>query len=178
MRRIVLTFGFIAGAILSAMMFISFAFKDQIGFDKSAVIGYTTMVLAFLMIYFGVRSYRDNVAGGKISFGRACKVGALIFGVATICYVASWQVVYYKLAPDFGEQYTAYSLEKAKSGGATDVELAVKKVEMDKFWKSYQNPLVNIAYTFLEPLPVGLVMTLVTAWVLSRKRRDEGASAS
>ena len=29
------------------------------------LIGYTGMVLAFLMVYFGVRSYRDNVAGGR-----------------------------------------------------------------------------------------------------------------
>ena len=56
MRKIVLTFGLIAGAILSAMMLITFMFKDQIGFDKGAIVGYTTMVLAFLMIYFGVKS--------------------------------------------------------------------------------------------------------------------------
>jgi hypothetical protein len=35
----------------------------------------------------------------------------------------------------------------------------------------YKNPLVNIAFTFLEPLPVGLIFSLVTAGVLSRKRR-------
>jgi len=40
----------------------------------------------------------------------------------------------------------------------------------------YQNPLVNIAFTFIEPLPVGLLITLVTAGVVSRKRRPEGAT--
>jgi hypothetical protein len=34
---------------------------------------------------------------------------------------------------------------------------------------------VNIALTFLEPLPVGLLFTLVTAGVLSRKRRVSAA---
>lgn len=174
MRKIVLTYGLIAGAILSAMMFLTFAtFHDKIGFENGAIIGYTTMVLAFLMIFFGVKSYRDNIGGGKITFGRAFKVGILIMAVGSICYVASWQVIYRKFAPDFGEKYMAYSLERAKQGGASDVELAAKKAEQEEFWKSYQNPLVNIAFTFLEPLPVGLVLTLVTAGVLSRKRRDE-----
>ena len=52
-------------------------------------IGYTGMVLAFLMVYFGVRSYRDNVAGGQIGFGRAFVVGLAITFVASACYVAT-----------------------------------------------------------------------------------------
>jgi hypothetical protein len=44
--------------------------------------------------------------------------------------------------------------------------------------ESYKNPLVNIAYTLLEPMPVGLLVTLVTAGVLSRKRRrPDGVAA-
>ena len=84
MRKIVLTFGLIAGAILSAMMSIALLFQDQIGFDKGAIFGYTSMVVAFLMVFFGVRAYRDNVAGGKVTFGRALKVGLLIMAVAVL----------------------------------------------------------------------------------------------
>ena len=89
MRKIVLTYGLIAGAILSLMMLVTIPFQDRIGFDKGAVIGYTTMVIAFLMIFFGVRSYRDNVAGGSVGFGRALGVGLLITLIASICYVAT-----------------------------------------------------------------------------------------
>ena len=171
MRKIVLTFGLIAGAILSAMMLLVLPFQDQIGFDRGAIIGYTTMVLAFLMVFFGVKSYRDNVAGGSVEFGRAFQVGLLIMVVAIVCYVTTWQVIYYKLAPDFVEKYAAFSIEKARQSGATDAQIAVRTQEMAEFKEKYKNPLVNIAYTFLEPLPVGLVFTLVTAGVLSRKRR-------
>jgi hypothetical protein len=178
MRKIVLTFGLIAGAILSAMMLLTLPFHDQIGFGTTGlVVGYTSMVLAFLMIYFGVRSYRDNVADGRVSFGRAFKVGFLIMALASVCYVATWQLVYYKFMPDFSDKYAAYEMEKAKASGASDAELAAQAAEMAKFKEMYRNPLVNIALTFLEPLPVGLVFTLVTAGVLSRKRRDEGVAA-
>ena len=88
MRKIVLTFGLISGAIISAMMFITIPFQNEIGFERGAIVGYTSMVLAFLLIYFGVRSYRDNVAGGTVTFGRAFKVGALISVVAAIPYFA------------------------------------------------------------------------------------------
>jgi hypothetical protein len=172
MRKIVLTFGLIAGAILSVMMLLTMPFHDQIGFDKGMIIGYTSMVLAFLMIFFGVKSYRDNVAGGRVSFGKAFQIGMLITLVATACYVATWQVVYRKVVPDYDEKYTAYSLDQARQAGATPEELAEKEREMKAFWEKYQNPLVNIAFTSLEPLPVGLIFTLVSAGVLSRKRRE------
>jgi len=178
MRKFVLTFGLIAGAILSAMMLLTLPFHDQIGFGTTGlVVGYTSMVLAFLMIYFGVRSYRDNVADGHITFGRAFQVGFLIMAVASVCYVATWQVVYYKFMPDFTDKYAAYEVAKAKQSGATDAQIAEKAKQMAEFKEMYRNPLVNVALTFLEPLPVGLVFTLVTAGVLSRKRRPEGSSA-
>lgn len=172
MKKIVLTFGLISGAILSAMMLMTAPFMDTIGFDRGEIIGYSSMVLAFLLIYFGVRSYRDNVAGGTLSFGRALKVGALIAVVASACYVATWQVVYYRLAPDFVEKYQAHTLEKARAAGATEAELAKRTADMARFAQLYRNPAVNVALTFLEPLPVALIMTLVTAGVLSRRRRD------
>src|SRR5262245_31607850 len=81
MRKIVLTYGLIAGAILSVLMVATLPFLERIGFDRGAIIGYTTMVMASLMIYFGVRSYRDNVLGGRISFWRAFGTGMLITAV-------------------------------------------------------------------------------------------------
>ena len=46
-------------------------------------------LMAFLMVYFGVKSYRDNVAGGRVTFGRALQVGLLITVLASACYVAT-----------------------------------------------------------------------------------------
>ena len=169
MKRIVLTFGLISGAILAAMMLVTAAFMDRIGFDKGAVIGYTTMVLAFLMTFFGIKSYRDNVAGGTISFLRALGVGLMITVVATLCYVATWEVVYYKITPDFGDKYAAYAVDQARKSGASQAEVDAKAKEMAAFKESYKNPLVNASYTFLEPLPVGLLLSLISAAVLRRK---------
>ena len=74
MKKIILTFGLIAGAILSLMMLGTLPFMDKVGFDKGYVIGYTSMVLAFLLVFFGIRSYRENIGDGAITFGRAFSV--------------------------------------------------------------------------------------------------------
>jgi hypothetical protein len=176
MKKTVLTFGLIAGAVLSAMMLGTLPFLDRIGFEKGEVIGYTTMVLAFLMVFFGVRSYRENVSGGSLSFGRAFAVGILITLVASACYVATWQLIYYKLAPDFGEKYTAHIIEKEHASGASQQEIDERVAQMEKFKSLYENPFVNIAITFIEPFPVGLIVSLVSAGILRRNtgNRERG----
>jgi hypothetical protein len=178
MKKVVLTFGLIGGAMLAVMMMAIFPFHEQIGFDRGVYVGYTTMVLAFLMVYFGAQSYRDNVAGGSVTFGRAFMVGLLISLVIMACYVALWQVMYYNFMPDYLDQYAAYALEKARLSGATPEQIAVQAKEMREFGEMYQNPLVNAAFTVLEPLPVALVFTLVTAGVVSRKRTTQGEAAT
>jgi uncharacterized membrane protein len=180
MKKTVLTFGLISGAILSAMMLITLPFHDAIGFDRGMIVGYTTMVLGFLLIFFGIRSYRDNVAGGSVRFGRAFSVGLLIGAVASLCYVATWQVIYFNFQHDYLKKYQAYTLEKARAEGETEEAIALKKTELEKFEKMYQNPVINAAFTILEPLPVALVIALVSAGVLSRRRvkHDEIASGA
>jgi hypothetical protein len=172
MKKTVLTFGLISGAMLSLMLVATIPFVDKIGFDRGMVLGYTTMVLAFLLVFFGIRSYRETVGEGRITFARALGVGLLIMVVCCLCYVITWEIVYFNFLPDFGEKYTAYMLEKARSSGASAEEIARQVDEMNKFKSLYKNVFFNAAVTFLEPLPVGLPMTLISAAILRKRRRD------
>jgi hypothetical protein len=173
MNRTIWTFGLIAGAIMSALMVATIPFADRVGFGHSLIVGYTTMVAGFLLVYFGIRSYRDTVGRGRISFGRAFAIGALITLVGSACYTATWEVMYFRYMPDFMEKYGEHQLEQARAAGKSEVELARMREESRQFAARYRNPLFNAALTILEPLPVGLVVTLVSAGILRRGRREE-----
>ena len=172
MKKTVLTFGLISGAVMSALMLLTMPFIDKIGFDRGYIVGYTSMVLAFLLVFFGIRSYRENVGDGYISFGRALGVGLLITLISCICYVITWEIIYFKFLPDFVEKYGNYVVEKARASGASAEQIAKQVEEMKQFKTMYDHPLFNVAVTFLEPLPVGLVLTLISALILRRRRRD------
>jgi hypothetical protein len=176
MNKTVWTFGLIAGAIMSVMMVATIPFADRVGFGHSLIVGYSTMVAGFLLVYFGIRSYRDTVGGGRISFGRALAIGALITAVGSACYTASWDVMYFRFMPDFMEKYGEHQLERARAAGKGEAELARMREESRQFAERYRNPVFNSAMTFLEPLPVGLVFTLVSAGILRRGRRRESRS--
>jgi ABC-type glucose/galactose transport system permease subunit len=76
MKKTMLTFGLISGAVSSLMMVATVPFEGRIGFDKGLVIGYTSIVLSFLLVFFGIRSYRDNVGKGQITFAKALLWGS------------------------------------------------------------------------------------------------------
>ena len=173
MKKTVLTFGLISGGVIAALMLLALPFHDAIGFDRGYVVGYTTMVLAFLFIYFGVRSYRDNVGNGSVSFGRALAIGSLIAVISSLCYTATWEVIYFGgLMPDFSAKYQAYEVGKLKASGASQAEIDRQAADLQRFSEMYKNPAINAALTFIEPFPVGLVIALVSAGILRKKRED------
>ena len=174
MKKTVLTFGLISGAIMSGLMTVVMVFAHQTNPSSGMIIGYTIMVLSFLLVFFGIRSYRENVGNGYIGFGRALGVGLLIMLISCACYVATWEVVYHKFMPDFGEKYLAQSIERVRASGKSPQEIESEIQGMRSMMQLYNSNLFfNMALTFLEPLPVGLVMSLISAAILRKRRREE-----
>lgn len=175
MKKTILTFGLISGAVSSLMMVATVPFEGRIGFDKGLVIGYTSIVLSFLLVFFGIRSYRDNVGKGQITFAKAFAVGIAITLISCICYVVTWEILYYNFLPDFMDKYGAHLIEKAKASGAGAAAVQAQVEQVKKYKEMYANPLLNAAMTFIEPFPIGLVITLISAAVLRKKPLSQEA---
>jgi amino acid transporter len=171
-KKTVLTFGIISGVIIAVLMAITTIFADRIGFDRAVIVGYTTMLIAFLFVFFGIKSYRDNVGNGQISFGRAFAVGILITLITCAFYVLIWEIIYYNFLPDFADKYANYYLEKSRAAGATPAQIAQQTEEMKQMKALLDNPWLAMPVIFIsEPLPVGIVMTLISALILRKRRR-------
>jgi hypothetical protein len=168
-KKTVLIFGLISGLLMSVLMGGSLLLADKIGSGHSMVLGYTIMFASFLLIYFGIRSYRDNDLAGQISFGRAFTCGILITLITTVCYVAMWEVLYFNFMPHFMDSYFAAQIHKVQSSGLDSVTIAAQVAAIQRSAQLYQNPFVNMAYTLMEPLPVGLLITLISAALLRRR---------
>ena len=178
MRQTVIKFGLISGAILAFCMAVTFLLTQKLGLGHSLAVGYATMVVSFTVVYFGVRSYRDNGLNGRISFGTAFKTGFLISLITCVFYVAAWEVMYFGgMVGDFEKSYTESVLAKDRAAGASQAKLDSTAAKLKKDFANYRNPLYNSAMTFLEPLPVAVIFSLLSAFMLSRKRKDGVGSA-
>lgn len=168
MKKTVLTYGLISGVIAAVLLLAHVPFMDSLEGTKGLIVGYTGIVLSALLIFFGVRSYRENVGNGKISFGRGFAVGILIALISAAGYVAAWEVVYYS-NPGFTDKIFDKQVEDLKAAGAPQAKIDATAQQVESFKKLYANPLVNVAFTFIEPFPVGILMTLISAFILRRK---------
>jgi len=180
MQKIVLRFGLASGAILMAMssVMLPLCMNGTIDFDHSEILGYSAMVLSFLLVFFGVRSYRDTIGAGAIGFGKAVQVGLLITLITCAMYVVAWEIVYFKFFPNFLDQYNAHVIAKMHSKGASEAAIRETTAKMAELAKNYTNPLFNSAVTFMEVFPVGLIVTLVSAAILRRKPRQDAPAAA
>ncbi len=175
MKKTILTFGLISGAISSLMMIATVPFAHRISNNQGLVVGYTTMVLSFLLVFFGIRSYRDNAANGHITFAKAFAVGICITLISCLFYVVTWEVIYFNFMHDFMDKYNAQMLDKLRAAGASASASQAQIQQQQHFKQLYENPFFNAMITFIEPFPVGLGITLLSAAILRRKPQPHPA---
>src|SRR5882672_4608719 len=170
MKKNIIICGLIAGAIVTAWMI---AVIDKCynvtDYEGNMLLGYTTMLVAFSLIFVGVKNYRDKHSNGIISFGKAFKMGLMITLIASTIYVIVWLIDYYYFVPDFYEKYSAHMISRMQKSGASQAELQAKIKEFQSFSGMYKNPFFNAMMTYVEILPVGLIVSLLAAIILKRK---------
>lgn len=175
MKKIVLVYGTIAGLILGAMWFISAPLWDKgiLTFDNGMFVGYATMVVALSLVFFGIKSYRDNQQNGRITFGRAFTVGILITLIASVLYAFWWEIAIRTVSKGFSEEiqkhYVLKIREDAKEEGKSEAEVQLEIEQVKKEFELYENPIIRFGYTLIEILPVGLIITLLSSLLLKRK---------
>ncbi|MBI4418652.1 MAG: DUF4199 domain-containing protein [Ignavibacteriales bacterium] len=174
MRRFVLTYGLISGGIIIVLGFINTNLwkAGVVNFDNAEIIGYASMLIALSMVFFGIKAFRDRHQGGVVRFGKAFLVGLLITLVASSVYVAGWEVYWQmddELRRTFMDRYTEHVIEKLRAEGTRDEEIQARREEMDHMKELYNVRILRLAFTLVEILPVGLLVTLVSAAILRRK---------
>lgn len=171
----VLIYGIISGIIVSSLMLLSVNYmshcEGNVDFNTSMLIGYASMLIAFSLVFVGIKNYRDKYNDGIISFGKAFKIGIMIVLIASTIYVIAWLIDYFFFIPDFMEKYSTQMIEELKASGATQLEIDKQVEEMASFSEMYKNPFFNAMMTYMEILPVGLIVTLISSLILKRKTK-------
>ena len=168
MTRLALNFGLIAGAITSAMLCL-LLFGIGMNHEYGELLGYSSMILAFSTIYFAIKNYRDEQLEGIISFAKAFQIGLAITMIASTIYVLTWMVISNFGGEEAVNEYFQKSLENLRASDLPQAEISKKVAEMEAFRESYDHPFVKIGVTYLEIFPVGLLVSLIAAFLLKRK---------
>ena len=129
------------------------------------------MIVSFLVIFFAVSAYYKNNPEIEITFLKSLSIGLLITFIASVVYVIVWLIMYYTVFPDFWEKYGAAEIDKLRKSGATAAQIMKETATLKEYKEMYKNPLINAAFTFIEPLPIGILIALISAgWFQIRKK--------
>ena len=74
MTKNIIIYGLIAGVLVSIFMLFTVNYASyctgNVDYDTSMLIGYASMLVAFSLVFVGIRNYRNKYNGGVISFGK------------------------------------------------------------------------------------------------------------
>ncbi|HKX32823.1 MAG TPA: DUF4199 domain-containing protein [Blastocatellia bacterium] len=174
MQKVSLIFGLLAGILVSGFMILFIVLWENTGkVIDNQLVGYAAMIIALSLIFFGIKSYRDQQQSGAIRFWKGAQVGLLITLVASLMYATTWEA-YNRLRPAssaaFIDYYIECQLNKQKEQGASSAQIEQEIKKMDEMRVMYRNPVIRFGITLMEILPVGIVITLISAAILRKKQ--------
>jgi len=168
MKHTVIKYGICA--MLSGFLLFGLPFFFGMGIENeyNQFLGYSSIVLSLLFIYFGVKHYRDKVNNGNVSFGKAIKIGMLIalfsaVGVAVFDYIYTTQI-----NPDFSTDYVEYSIKKMEANLPPE-EASIKAAELKQQMADYGGSGFMAALMFVTVVVIGFIISLISGLILQRK---------
>lgn len=174
MKSIILRYGLISAAILLGT---GYVFRLIVGshdnYNGMMIAGFASMLLAFTMVYVGIRAARLQQPTQQIAFRQALFVGLMISLFATAAWIISWEITMATSMPDFIEKYTAHELADLRASGASAEEVLEATNSAKEMVTNYANPFYRIALTATEILPIGLVIAIAGGFFESRKKGNQ-----
>jgi hypothetical protein len=163
----ILIYGVIAGLVAGGALSFVALNVHQSSAAWGMAIGYLIMLVALSAIFVAVKRQRDIDGGGVIRFWPAFGLGIAISIVASVVYALCWDTALQMGTIHFGHSYAAAEIAKAKADGMAPARLAQKIAEMNAFAENYDgNILYRLPMTMIEILPVGLLVSLLSAVML------------
>lgn len=167
MKNTVLKFGLLSGAFMLLTMLIAFVFFKDESWAMTEYFGYSSMILVFLIMFFGIREHKMKNLGGTITYKQAFLTGLYITIICSLIYAITWMFISYNDPEMVENMLNTYYTPNGE-------ELSAEKLkEINGFKESYNNPAIRFGMTLMEIFPVGLVFTLIYAAIntyLPRKK--------
>jgi hypothetical protein len=169
MSKIIGVYGVIAGITVAVLMRIAMMLFPE-GGTGGMVAGFASMIIALSFVFVGVKRYRDIELGGVIRFWKALGIGFGIAAIASLFYVAAWELYLYFTDYTFMEEYTRLAIQQAQKASKSAAEISALAKDMEGFKDLYANPLTRIMLTLTEISPIALLMPIISATLLRNSR--------
>lgn len=152
MKTTVIKFG-IYGLILAMVIFLGVLyFGGDLPYSTQEVLGYTTIIVSLVFVFFGIKHFRDRENEGIVSFGKALIIGLLISMITAVGFAIGDYIYTTAINPDFFEEYAATMRAQGYEG------------EIPEFTSTLGALLMFATVTI-----IGLIISIISALILQKK---------
>lgn len=176
MKKTILRFGLISGIFLLGFSLVAYVvfIRNSDDFDTREIIGYASIVLSLAFVFIGIKYFRDKMNNGYLSFGQGMKLGTLITLFPSVLF-GIWSLIYANYVdPEFNDKYFNSEIEQLRKTLPAD-EFAIKAKEMESFRELSANPAFAFGLMFITVFLIGLIITIISTFILKRKARTSFA---
>ena len=168
MQNPIIRFGLIGGIILVILSNIPWLiWGESMSYTTAVSLGYLSVAVALSSIYFGVRKYRDEIGGGVISFGKAFKIG-LLTALIPSGFIFVSTVIFYILNGENFQEWAIASMEQSLPPEQFQAQMA----QIEAMGDLTLNPFFQGFVMFMTVFVIGLLVSLVVAWILKKERKN------
>lgn len=161
MRQHVLKNGLILGLTVVIFQLVTYIFELY----NNQYLGWGIYILIILLVFYSIRSYRDKMNGGFITFGQAFGLGTMIVLVGT--GISSFFSFIYMQFIDPGMVDTIKELQLR---AMQEQNIPDEQMEMSiKMMKVWMKPWIMALSGLLANMIMGTIINLILAGVLQRK---------
>jgi hypothetical protein len=84
-------------------------------------------------------------------------------------YVVGWIIEFHTIMPDFLERYITFTIRELQKSNLSPEKMAYEIAQYESYRHNYDTLGGMIAMTYVEILPVGIMMALITAFTMKKK---------
>lgn len=156
-----LTNGLILGLI--GVVFTLVLWFLDLTFNRNA--SYIFLLIAVFLLYYFIKSYRDNYLHGMITYGQSVGAGMIITVYQSIVAAIFGYLLYTVIDPELTEKSLAFAEEQIRATGKVPEDMIGKSIEMQR---KFMKPAIMAIFSIVGSLFFGLIMSLIVS-IFTRK---------
>ena len=128
-------------------------------------LGYLFLFISAFIVYYFIKSYRDNYLHGNITYGQSVGAGVIIFFYYAIIMAIFIYILYKFIDPGLTDKMIAMAEEKVMASGKVPEEQMDTVMNMQK---KFMGPEVMAPFSILWTMLSGTIISLIVS-IFTRK---------
>jgi len=167
MKKTILRFGLYGVITICLLSILIWSLVKVVDNTTGEIIGYSSMVVSLLFVFFGIKHFRDRENNGVVTFAKALLIGVLISLIVSVAF-GILDIIYVKFVnPDFMTDYYEGMLEQAQTLPAEEFEILKEELNAEK--EMFLNPFMHFFIMSMMVFVIGFIISLLSALLLQRK---------